>query len=165
MIELARLNGRAAEKSMLKLAFFSAAQYASAGLEKIGRVGGWQTDFAVTWELSTHLCRMYSCLGEHEACKRVANDVVSRSSSIFEKLGAFEAVMESSRVEGNVEEAFNIGFDVLRSLNEPFPNRVSKALLIWEIVKTKRILTRNPLRICQAYQKWLTKGHVLRFGF
>lgn len=165
LIELARLNGRAAEKSMLKLAFFSAAQYASAGLEKIGRVGGWQTDFAVTWELSTHLCRMYSCLGEHEACKRVANDVVSRSSSIFEKLGAFEAVMESSRVEGNVEEAFNIGFDVLRSLNEPLPNRVSKALLIWEIVKTKRILTRNPLRICQAYQKWLTKEHVLRFGF
>jgi predicted ATPase len=146
LIELARLNGRAAEKSMLKLAFFSAAQYASAGLEKIGRVGGWQTDFAVTWELSTHLCRMYSCLGEHEACKRVANDVVSRSSSIFEKLGAFEAVMESSRVEGNVEEAFNIGFDVLRSLNEPFPNRVSKALLIWEIVKTKRILTRKTLK-------------------
>ena len=121
--QLATLNLEAAEKAKLFAAYQSAAKYAKTGISKLPKHSCWNTpQFDIALRLYSIGAEAFGYIGNAKALEACCSEVLKQNScSILEKLRAYNALIDYKGNTGNVREAIDIGFSVLRQLGCHFP--------------------------------------------
>ncbi|KAI2506144.1 histidine kinase [Fragilaria crotonensis] len=114
---LAQLNLDAAKHALQVTSFSLAVDYASQGLTILGD-NKWQTDYALSLDLTTALADMALTDKNYIECKVAIDDVVRNARSVEDKLPVYYILVDSLREQSRYSEAIKIGMQILHLLGE-----------------------------------------------
>ncbi|KAI2494395.1 histidine kinase [Fragilaria crotonensis] len=143
---LAQLNLDAAKHAFQVTSFSLAVDYANQGLAILGD-GKWQTDYALSLDMTTALAEMALTDKNYVECKVAIDEVVRNARSVGHKLPVYYILVDSLRAQGRYSEAIKIGMQILQLLGEKTKYNRSQI-----VGKCRSQLKKNAASICERPQ-------------
>lgn len=140
-LNLASLNLEAGEMAMSISAFVPAAEFFSKGLVLLrADTNHWKNNYDLSLRIYSLAAEAALCNGDFDVHKRMADEVLANAQCLNDKLPVYCILVESLTAQQMLEEAMNLGYDVLAQLGQCFPKRFLVLNLLADLQKTKRIL-------------------------
>ena len=149
---LAARNLRAAKRAAKSAAFIQAVHYLKTGLLLLPK-NSWNTNYDLTLQLQSLLAEMNYCNGSFDKASDIVDEVLAHATSLLDKLRVFSVSIKSLGAQSKVQEAIDVGFDVLAQLGELFPKNVGNLTIKSELMKTKMLLVGKTDKILSTLPK------------
>jgi len=140
-IDLARLNLRAGEKALSSCAHVPAASYLRAGIDLLKGEGHWESEYDLSLKMHNAYATAAYCNGNFDQMDEIIEGyILCHSQSLFDTCTGTLLKINALAARNKAHDAIAMGFGFLTRLGEPFPNSVSKKIIVLEVLKTKWIL-------------------------
>mmetsp|Transcript_1665 Transcript_1665/g.2365 ORF Transcript_1665/g.2365 Transcript_1665/m.2365 type:complete len:228 (+) Transcript_1665:79-762(+) len=136
---LASLCLRAGQKSMCCSDFRTAVDFFSMGISLLSG-DKWRDQYYLSLDLLNALVEAKYCSADFDGMDKYINEVLSNARSIRGKIRTYSTKIFSLAGRHRIQEAIDLGFEVLGHLGEKFSSKSNKVAVIGEILKTKFIL-------------------------
>jgi predicted ATPase/GAF domain-containing protein/tRNA A-37 threonylcarbamoyl transferase component Bud32 len=113
---LAHLNVEAGKKARASSAFAPAFQYLRTAIRLLPE-NIWETDYEFALEVYCEMMQVTFLCGELEMTQNYINTVITNGKSVFDKMPAYEIVMQYHIAQGDNQAAINAGIEVVELLN------------------------------------------------
>lgn len=137
--ELAKLNLLAGKKAKASNAYAAAIRYYNLGLNLL-MVDSWESNYELTLNLYVETAEAEYVNGNFDRSKEIANVSLQKANNILDKVRIYEIQIQSYAVQNNLEEALNIGLQVIKLLGVRLPNKPGIQHLLSAVLKTKLTL-------------------------
>jgi histidine kinase len=139
-VELAQLNGLAAEIAFGLSSFFPAAEFVMAGLALLDAESRWDQHYDLTLKLTSTLAHVEFCCGNREASRRMVDEVLDRARSLDDKLGVYRSLILSLWQNEEIDETIKVTLSVLMQLGIRVPRRFYWYHIAKGLIQTRRKL-------------------------
>lgn len=157
--ELAKLNLLAGKKAKASNAYAAAIRYYNLGLSLLS-VDSWQSNYELTLNLYVETAEVEYVNGNFERSKDLANISLQKANNILDKVRTYEIQIQSYTVQNNLQEALNIGLQVIKLLGVQLPNKPTRQHLLSAVLKTKLTLAGKRIEDLAALPE-MTDSHKL----
>lgn len=141
-IRLALFLLRAGELATASSAFLSAADYLHLGISLLDKRTRWRDHYELTLNLYNAAAEIEYCNGNFITMDGIIDEILLNARAKCDKGRALVASIYSLGSRNELQKAIDLGLKVLESLGERFPPRPSLVSVVFEMVKTKRMLRR-----------------------
>jgi predicted ATPase len=138
-VSMATLCLRAGEKASVSSAFLVALRYLNLGLAILGD-SRWRFNYNLTLILTNAAAEVAYCNADYEHMDALTNSVLSQAHCFDDKVRAFTTQIYSLGSRHRLQQAIDLGLEVLRELGEPFPKKIRRFYTRWTLIKTNRML-------------------------
>ncbi|NJL81661.1 MAG: AAA family ATPase, partial [Richelia sp. SM2_1_7] len=118
--ELAKLNLIAGKKAKTATAYETAVKYLNLGLELL-KPDSWQSIYQLTFDLYVEAAEAQYLKGDFQQSKKLGNILLQNVSNILDQVKIYEIQIQSCIVQNHLEEALEIGVQVLKILDVRLP--------------------------------------------
>jgi predicted ATPase len=138
-ISMATLCLHAGEKASAASAFLVALRYLNLGLAVLGDCG-WKDNYDLTLDLTNAAAEVAYCNADYERVDALTSSVLSEACCFDDKVRAYTTKIYALGSRHFLQQAIDIGFEVLRELGEPFPKKGRQVYILLNFMKTNRVL-------------------------
>lgn len=143
-LELVKLNRQAAEKAVELSAFLPAAVHYAAGIDLLKQNSELMREhWVLLVKLRTQLSICHYRTGNLVESQTVAKSVLASSIALLDKLPLYYNLIAVYKAQGNLEEAVNIGIELLNQVGEKFSKKPSKMRITLEKQKVQKMLNKK----------------------
>lgn len=138
--ELAKLNLMAGKKAKASNAYVAATKYLNLALVLLG-IDSWQSNYELTLNIHIETAEAEYLNGNFERSKYLADLTLQQANTILHQVKVYEIQIQSCMAQNRLQEALEIGVQVLRILGMRLPNKPMKLNVLVAVVQTKFVLT------------------------
>jgi hypothetical protein len=144
-VNLAKLNMRAARLSILKSAFYPAAEMLRAGVSQLDPQTRWKQHYNICLELMTGLAEMEYATGNQEESMKISEEVLAHACTKEDVLQAQTQLLRcfSSGTTRDYMKGIDMSLDILTAHDIHLPRHPNRLALRVENWKLKRALPSN----------------------
>lgn len=154
---LLQINILAAGLAVARSSFDQGCEYYSNAIALVDPDEIWTSRYGFAVELFSNYAEALNHNGSFDECISICQDILTRASSIREKLHAYRALAISLGVQGRLDEAVNVGSLVLRRLGvkiHPRPTMLHAAAEVIKTLKAMRSKTDNDILNLPRMADW-----------
>jgi predicted ATPase len=118
---LAQLNLKSAQQAAQGELYEQAACFTRKGLVILG-FSKWNTEYALSLELTTMLAEMSLALRDYVACKAAVDEVILNATSVEDKKPVYLILLQSLQSQARYSEAIDLGIQLLQLMGEKVKN-------------------------------------------
>ena len=123
-VELAEVNLEAAECACSVSAFLPAIDYLKSGIRLLGDAA-WEKHYELCLALHSRLASLESSTVHSEESETLIQETLQQARTFDDKLPVYITLVESLGVQGRLNEALELAYEVLAGLGEAFPKKKS----------------------------------------
>jgi PAS domain S-box-containing protein len=138
--ELAELNLLAGRKAKRSAAWGPAFKYLKTGVDLLGQ-DCWQRQYKLTLSLYEETAEAAYLNKDIELTERLAGTVLSRATTLLDKVRIYEIRIQAYIVQGEPLKAIAIGLEILKLLGVRLPKRPTQRHVLWALARTRLALT------------------------
>ncbi len=137
--ELAELNLMAGKKAKLATAYETAVRYLDIGLN-ILTIDSWQNNYNLTLNLHIEAAEVEYLNGNFENSNQLGSLTLRYANTILDKVKVYEIKIQSCILQNHLQEALEVGVQVLKLLNVQLPVQPNVKHLMVAVAQTKLTL-------------------------
>jgi predicted ATPase len=130
---------RAGEKATKSSAFQNAASHLNLGISMLGN-RHWRDQYHLSLDLYNATAEVEYCNANFDRMDELINEVLKNARCTDDKTRALTTSIYSLGSRNELQKALDLGFKVLADLGEPFPATGRTLTIVFEFMKTKRML-------------------------
>jgi histidine kinase len=130
---------RAGEKATTSSAFQNAASHLNLGISMLGS-RHWRDQYHLSLDLYNATAEVEYCNANFDRIDELIDEVLNNARCADDKTRALTTSIYSLGSRNELQKALDLGFKVLSDLGEPFPAKGRTLTIIFEFIRTKRML-------------------------
>ena len=143
---VAALAMEAGEAATVMSDFTTAATYFSLGISclqsnYIGiRYGYWKDEYDFSLAIFSAAAEVEKCVANFGRMERLIREILQNARQFYDKMRAYTTMIQSLGIRERLLEAIAQGLSLLEVVGEPFHTKDLKIFLLFDLIKTKRML-------------------------
>jgi PAS domain S-box-containing protein len=142
--EIAKLNLKAAQKAKSATAYDAANRYAIAGIALLANEP-WKHQYRLNLSLYEEVAETAYLMGDATAMEEYIAVILQEAKTIFDKVKAYEVKIQAYTSQGKIQEALDIGLQLLNLLGVRLPKKPSQVNISLGLLQIKLALGNKPI--------------------
>jgi len=142
--KLAELNLLAGKKAKDSNAYDTAARYLNASLELLGK-DSWESQYQLTLDIHVEAVGAEYLNTNFDRANQLSEVVFERAKTLLEKIPVYETKIQFYMVQNQMQEVIDTVMPLLEMLGFPLPKKVSKIVILIELMQIKIKLGRKQI--------------------